>query len=892
MSHPFRIVALGAAASVVFFVVGCQGDGSDIGPRFEPLPDTSSKVNVYDDDNAGVAGARVTILGTGVATLTGRNGRGDLFARPAGRHLIRVEGGLAAASPGDRLGDFTAAMELVGDDLPVVFHLPNSGVGFAQTIPVGTLTGPVNLGNPFGLGGSLFFTNGSSVGATGGASTVQVETGMLKAEHLPGELPDGVLMGAALWVAPMDLTVSPGADLSVGYDLGVNGTVALYHLDPLTGAWTQMANGTAGAGVINAAAGVTSGGLWAFGTPVTTGSVRGRVVDAFSDPVIPVRDALVNVDGRWGRTEEDGTFVVSGVPATLGDNTTARSATVEFYAGGDWLPVIATTSVMMNGTFEVDVGDTTLDTLPANNMRIQQVKRARAESFRPARVSSLFGNVARATMSDADGRATLEDVPALWFGFQDAFPRDRVFAFYAQATGFSANGQRWLDAFQFYDEFAWFAGSRSSRVLITDAMGGGPLFLAGLVRGATVDSGFAGESREAGVLFSERAFDRRATASHRSERPGRVVVHAMSIDTPDGEKLEMPLQQALRTPLGQFDRHGLFAGTITGASGTATHELRATRRIALQEWWDAVAKGFPIPSALPIDTDPAMTHGDYRAGVDRSGGHIVVAELDTSAGRRLDKLAVAPELEPIEGGLTSLDIPMDHIANTTFTAPGVLTNLDATLAGFLAVDVALANSRNLAIDVVRGLDGNHSGDLSLLLPALDGDLAAWRWVTFVSATAAVAGGTKSQNALVEFDRNGPIQPPVMLPAPTITAPLDGGVVSASQFTVEFTLPPGTLYGHIELRSDNTAELLLWEAFVPPGTTSFEFVKLPDEVQNPLVTAKNYSLKVTAFGSTSGGGILATLENPYRSVTTFLQSIGEIERDVDTFSSFSIDVTSL
>lgn len=876
------------ALATVLVLAGCEGSGSDIGPRLAPLPEASSKVSVLSDGNAGVCGARVTIVGAGIEAITGRNGRAELFASPAGDRLVRVDGSAAAAQDGDRLGTLTVALPLPGGDVPRAFFLPDANAGGASTVAVGTQGTTTNVLAPASIGGQLVIQSGSSVGITGTAANVTVRTGALAPQHLPGQLPAGILFGAGIYIDPLDLTITPGADLTLGYDLGASGTVTLYRLDDATGTWLTAGTGTVGSGSITAAGAVTMGGLYAFGAPVTTGSVTGRVVDAASTPAISVFNALVNVDGRWGTTDGNGEFSVAGVPAFAGDNTTARSATIELFAGGTWLPAVATASVTMNGAGEADAGEIVFDTLRAGNIRVQQVKRARAERFRLQRVSSLDGGVTRATLSDANGQAIIEDVPARWFGFQDAFAKDRTFSFYSQATGFNAAGRRWLDIFQFYDEFTWFAGSRSSRVIISDAVGTGPVFDASLVRGSMAGEGFAGFSRETGLLFSERAFDGRATAVVRTAREGVTVIHALSIVRPDGEKLEMPLRQAYRTSLGRFDRHGLVAGTITGANGSATHELRATRRLRLREWWEEVVDGFTIPSALPVDVDPATTHGAFQVGIDKVGGNIVTAELDTSSGRRLDKLAVATGVAAQEGTVTALDVPLDHVANVTYTAAGALAALEPTLAGGFAVDLALSDRDGFAVDVTRALTGNHTvsgNDLALTLPALSGGLANWRWSALAKTSGTVAGNPATQAAFVQFDNNGSVGTPAILPLPTLTV---DGTPTTDSVMASFVLPANTFYGVLSLKAQSGSdELLLWDVYLPPDVTSFEFVRLPDQAATPLVPGRGYTLTLTAYGSSGNGGVIAQSDNTYRIVTTYLQSISATEWGVDAFSSVQV-----
>lgn len=875
-----------------FALAACSGRGSDIGPRLAPLPSESSKVNVFDDQNRGVVGAEVTIVGTPTRALTGPNGRGELFANPMGRVLLQIDGRDGAAANADLLGLLAVAMTLPGGDIPAVFHLPDVGASATATLNVGTQTGPSGVSNPFTSGGVLTISTGISVGMTNGASTVTVRSTSLAACHLPGDLPTGsaVLMSRGIFIDPPELTFTPGADILALDDLMAPGPVTLYRLDPVTGEWVTIGSGTPGGGVILAAGAITSGGLYAFGVAVTAGSVRGRILDSVG---VPVPDVIVSVDGREGRSDGSGIFVVGNVPATLGDGS-PRNAMIELFAGGSWLPSVATATVPMNGSAEVDVGDLTFDTFPAGNIRVQQVKRARPEPFRPAKLSSLFGSVAISTTSDALGQVVFEDVPAQWWGFQDAYPKDRFFAYYAQAVGFTDPGRRWLDAFQFFDESAWFTGSRSSRLLATDAVGGGPIFDATIVRGINDGGGFVGETREGGIVFAERSLEGRVTATLHTSRGGNDIIHAFSIDTPNGEHVELPMRQVLRAPLGAFDRHGLVSGTVLGANGSAQHRLRTTRRLELQDWWDQAFRGTPIRSALPIDIDPATTHGAFRAGVDRVGGHLVATEL--SAGPvTLQKMALATDMVPTEGVVSTLDLSLDHTANVAFAAPGALGSLDPLIgASTLTVDLALEQPSGRVIDVVQGLAGNHAvagADVTLTLPDLAGSIAGHSWLAMVGGSATGVGGTVTQRCMLRFagtTATGAVQ---LLPVPTIVAPAPAATVSSAGFAVQFVLPPNTQYATLELRSQTVNELLLWEVYLPSNKTEFTFNVLPPEADSPLLSGKTYDLTVSVYAAWNGS-LLDMSDNAYRDLTTYLQSIGPAERGVDAVSSRSIQVTTL
>lgn len=880
------------------FVACNSGDGSDIGPKFGALPTASSKVVVLDDQGRGVVGASVQLQGTSVRAFTGRNGRGDLQADPRGNLLVQIDGAAAVATEGDELGSLLVAMSSSGGDLTWPFYLPDVQASTGTAIPVGTQTVTTLIDDNATSGARVTIANGSSLGVTGGSATVTVRTGSLRSEHLTGSLPtsgaQAVLLGRGIYLDPPTFTCAPGATLDVTDDLALtSGTAQLYHLDPVTGAWGSVDTGiTSSGGRLVSTGTIERGGLYAFGTPVVAGAVRGRVVDARALP-LPLPGMAVTVDGRRATTASDGTFVVENVPATLADGA-PRSATIEVFAGGAWMPARATATASMAGAATIDAGDLALDTLPAGNIRVQMITRGRATALRRCAISAEVGGVALVTTSDENGQTVFEDVPAEWFGFQDAYPLDSSDNYYARGIGFLDQGRRWADANQFYDELGWFVGSRRSRVLITDAFGGGPILDATLVTGSTDNAGFFGYTSESGTLFVDRPMDGRATATFRSARNGRLIVHAYSIERPNGEHLELPLLQALRTPLGAFDRHGLVQGTITGADTGREHRLRNTRRLDLQEWWDDVVDGIPLPSSLPIDIDPATTHGTFRAGIATAGGNLAVSELSTSSGiTTLHKLGIAADLQPSEGQVVADDLPLILPAVATFVAQNAIVGLDpAIAASSLTFDLALQQPSGRVVDVVRGIGGNLSmigADLLLELPALNASLSGHQWIAVLRGSATSSGVTVTQRSLLRLASSGPTTAVPLFAAPTITAPAAGATVPATGFTVHFALPAGVLYATIELRSDTGAELHLWQVTLPPEATEFAFKTLPVEADSPLVAGKTYSLVLSAYRSLSGP--LVGKRDWYTELTSFVQTMGAVERGVDAVSSQTIQVTA-
>ncbi|HEX5050469.1 MAG TPA: hypothetical protein VFZ65_01735 [Planctomycetota bacterium] len=891
--------------AVAAVLAGCSGDGSDIGPDLPKLPAASCKAVVLDDLGRGVTGATVAVAGSAVRTITGRNGRGDFLANPTGRLSISVDGSAAAAVDGDRLATLRFALDVPGTDLPSVFYLPDLPDSASATLTVGTQTGATSVTST--AGAVLTVPAGSSVGLPSGAPAVVLRVGALQAQHLPADLPVAptgtFVFGRGIFVDPPSLTFTPPVDLDVDDDLGLGAATAqLYHLDPTTGQWSEVATGAASTGArITLAGAVATGGLYAFGAAAAATTVQGRAVGPAG---APLPDVLVVVDQWKTTTGIDGRFAVDGVAATLA-NGAPRAAVVELFAGATWLPARQGTTVPVSAA-STDAGDIMLDTLPAANVRVQQVLRGRADAFRPVRTSSLLGDVALATTGDANGQSLFEDLPTDWFGFQEGRPIDPFGVFYGQGIDFVDQGRRWHDSFHFLFERPWNLGSRRTRVLVTDSIGGGPL-KAAIVRGTVPGEGFLGLTEESGALFDDRDMGGRATASLRTARGSEALVYAFSIERPSGDHLELPLRRVLRPPLARFDRHGLVEGNLTGVDPSREHRLRVTRRISPGEWWADVAEGRPLVSSLPVDVDPAVTHGPFRVGVDAVGGNLAATELTTvSTVTTLQRMGLLVDFQPVEGGLVQRDIPLDLAADTTFTVGQALLALPAELVlGDLRLALALEQPSRRAVDVARDLGGNHAAngsDLVFTLPALTGPLAGHRWQTalqgsFPTSGYPASGSIASISARIDLPRPVPPLPGSLtsgsftfLDFPTVTAPVTGDVVPASGFTVQYSLPPRALYGSIELRSDAVggADALCWHVIVPPDLNQFTFTRLPAEAVTPLVAGRTYTLTVSAFRAQQ---VVALAEFPYFDLATLLQSVDEFERGVEQVSRRTIQITT-
>jgi hypothetical protein len=900
-------VAFAAAAAVV--VAGCDvGSGTELGPQLPLAPAFSSKAVVLDDDGRGVSAAVVEVGDRRV--VTGANGRGDLQADLRGRRLVRVDGAAAAASDGDRLGSYAVALTVGDADLPESLHLPDLRVG--ATVAFGAQAAATAVETA--AGDRLTIGAGTFVAVGAANTTIDVRLGVLQAVHLPGDLPQPAAPGTAhAWsrgvlVAPADVAFTPAAELSAPDELGVGGTsaaAALFRLDAATGEWTAVATAVVAAGGrLTATGAIAQGGLYAFAVAGPAGAVSGTVVDAGAPTAAPLAGALVRVDQRKTTTDAQGRFRVDGV-AVATPGGAARTAAIEAFAGGAFAPARAAASAPLVAS-ETVVPALVLDTRTAADFLVQQLRRGRATAFRGLRLSTLRGDFATATTFDADGVAVIEDVPTGFLGLLDSVPLDAARVQTTQVTRF-VRSARWDAAYSFLNDRNWDAGGRNTSVFACDEVGGGPLERAFVVEGDTPAQGLLGETRESGAIVSDRNFGGRVTVSRSNQVGGDLVVHARSIVDPYSDRVEAPLQVVRRSRVGAFDRHGLVGGALVGADPTRGHALRATRRIAAQEWWDEVVEGLAVASPLPVDVDPAVAGDRFLAGVPASGGNLAVAQFAEAAGapaapRTLARFGFAADVTPTQGARLDRDLPLAHVADATFPVPSAFAGAPAEVdPAALRLALALQRPSGAVVDVARGLTGNHArvgDDLVFTLPPLAGDLAGSSWLALLDGRfPGPAGTTLRTTSLVSLPRgSGPATYPRgdfrFRPFPTVSFPTTGAVVPASGFTAFFALPAGAMHAIVELRNvapdpdpdPTTSETLRWSVFAPPSAGGFAFVALPNGVATPLRAGRDYELTVAAC---YGDGSAVGPAPDYYAASAFLQSIGALERGVSHVAAVSV-----
>jgi hypothetical protein len=874
--------------------LACEGGGSDIGPSIAEIGDVDYRVLVQDDLGRPVVNAAVSIPGFAVAA-TGRLGRARITGRPSGNALITVDGTAASASDADRLGTIrVAALAPDGDELPYVVHLPDLASSAAVTVSAGMLAAPVAVDGVLGL------TAGTAV-VHGAATSIELRTATLAEGHLPGALPVPA-SGARLWsrglfIDPPDATFAPGGALSLPNDLGLPPSSAceLWGLDA-SGNWVLLGAGVADPSgtSINAAVGsIPGGGLYAFALPIaTTTTLSARVVDGV---IRPVAGAIVRVSSASTRTLADGSFTLPPI-AAVDASGAPRDVALEVNGGRDLLPLRAL------GAFTLVPGqqsltDVVLETAPVSIVRLQFVERGRAVANRRLRISTTQAPTVGVGVTDARGEATYEDQVTGFVGTLTSQIRNQASLFVTEVLSELPTGSHHVDLQIFAHEQGWLAArSRGgpTGTLVVDAVGTGPIRFASVVRGTIPGDGFVGQTEENGIVSTDYGNHSQATACIQTRATGLTVTSAFTLGEIDTSRIEIPLERARLMPAGAFDAHGLVSGQLVGGTaGAALRRVAATRAMDLEDWYDAVFEGEEI-SAVPRKVDPALTAGtDFTIGVPLPRGHLVAAEGMAAGGMfRLDRLGLLVGIEPTPGGEVRRDVTLDLVADTDFPVTGALVDLHPAIpVADLSFDLGIRLADGMIIDAVRDIDGNTSvsgTDVTFRLPALQGALAGARHLVAFGGSVTTGGKAIAQHTFIPLD--GPSGASVsFLGVPDIVTPLPGETVSSSGFTVQFTVPPDTLYTVVELRGQTAGEERVWTAVQPGTIDNFVFRMLPPQVPQPLAPGLTWTLKVTAARVQTGP--LTMHGQPYRSISQNWVGIGASEREVNGFSSTAIQITT-
>ena len=875
------------------------GSGSDIGPKLSIPPEIDYRVLVRDDLGRAVCNARVTVDGFGSA-VTNRAGRAEIPGRPAGTRVVRVDASSASATATDRLtGIAVSAAMPDGDALPYVLFVPDVAPSVGLTLPTGTLPGAVTLDDSATSGAIVAFASGTAVGH-GTASSVELRSGKLALGHIP-VLPVAAggtrLAGRAVVVDPADTTFAPGGSLSMPNDLGLPALdlARLFWLDPATGSWTDVGSGQvdgSGARIVAAAGAVTRGGLYTYAasTVAAPTTVVGRILDQAGEPAA---DVLLLAGEAKARSGADGRFVLGPISATNGSGG-VRALDLECFGGRDRRPQRTAKSLgLVSGT--VDAGDIRMEIPLTSRLRALLINRGLRVPNQRLRMSSLEGLSYGVAVTDALGEATFPEQESGISGAITTVPQDEDRVFLTEASVFANENQRTVNLRLFGRELDyWLGRGKGTVTYAVDQTGTGVVRRVAIIRGQTPGEGFVAETSESGYVNTDYGFVGEITGTIATGSDGRTVICASSFVDPDSGRAELPIERALRQPIGAFDPHGLLSGSLTGGgSGPKSRRVLATRRLGVDDWYDQAFFGNGEFGSTPMKVDPALTGTTpFLVGLPLPLGHVAAAEGTTAAGVfTLERIGFLSSVATPAGGQLQRDIPLSLPATTTYTAANALANLDPRLtASDFRFDLGVELGDYSVLQLVAGVGGNMSAtgsDVAFLLPDL-APAQARRWLLAFQGTQTAAGKTVSQKSYHPLSSTTG-SPTTLLAVPDIVAPAPGATVPANGFTVQYTVPPGTTYIQVQLRAVTGSELRVWNVVVHPDYLSYAFRLLPPQFLQVLKANVTWTLTVTA--ARIGQGPISLSTDPYRRALTHWVGLSAAQRTVDAMSSTSITVTT-
>lgn len=874
----------------------CTGEGSDIGPRLEPLPEDSYRLVVKDDAGRGVTSAVVTISGPQpVGDVTDRSGRADFYYRPAGRRLFGVDASWAAAAPGDRLGSLAFAADAQpSNQLPFVVYLPDlAGSAVVPLLP-GVLSAPITLDDSGWSGAVLDLPAGTDVDL-GSLPSALLSSGSLRADHVPPlRFTDGlpVLATRGIFVDPPIARFQPAGSITLPNDIALppNGSAVLYRLGPGDGEWRSVSVATADASgaTLVSPGGLVGGGLYVAAVPApSVATIIGRVIQQPLDGETSVlRNMRVRAGQVYGLADGNGNFVLDAVPVS--DAAGAPVDATLVLAGGREHRTTIEEFPARGGTAVIDLGTIESRASFATDARVLLIQRGRVAHGRAFAMGSTRTGTGDSGHTDEDGRLYLAGIDSGYAGFLSSAPDpQQLYSVQALEGIVRMDVRRNVDLQLFFARQSWIGSGGGVAVWPVDPVSRAPLDRVHMFRDRGAGDEFLDITKR-DQIDREDYGGSHAILTLQTSLEGRTVRSAYEVQSIFSGRIEVPMPRAQRAPLGNFDPFVTVTGDVTGVG--AVRSTLATGIVDQDAWLSAALDGRSLAAAAPVRLDPAAGGTAFLLGVPSAGGS-VIATTGTDAGGAtiLRDVAFADDvrLDPGVGHRIDLGTPIP--ADAGFTAPEALVGLDPRVPpDSFVYDLGIRMPSGRTLDVGRGFDGRglaQGTDVVFALPALTGRLAGARHLVLWRGEGVSQGVTVRQQAFIPFDSS--MRAPIpLLEVPQVDAPTPGATVSAAGFEVRYQLPPDTKYVVTMLRSVDQVEPVQWGVLAPNISTGTRFRRMPrgDEILVP----GRYTLEVTAV-RLERGTALDQFSQDYQAVVSRWMAIGPATRGVGGMSSVRFEI---
>jgi len=873
-----RFLTAASAVLLLFTALACDvGGGSQVPPFLPGGPESYVSTPVINEANEPIVGALASAEGGSNSAAALRNGRFYLPGQPIGQARLTVDPRNGTATGTDEYPVLVYRPGIQGGKVslmrPVV--LPDLTKGTSAVLVLGTLTAPVSVDASSSAGARLDLASGTVLGLGAKSGSIKVSLARVEKDQLPLVLPasaTGVLLaGRGIWLAPLDLGLTGGArTLTIDNDLGlgVGQKASLMRLDPVSGTWNQVGTGTVQSGgtqIQSDGGQLPGGGIYVFTTTVSVSTaVSGKVVDEAGKAIAGAH--VIVAEAAAVLTDAQGDF---NVPVVAQQNAGAAALQLPVLV----LPPLGYAPAVKRDSFAATPNATNTGTIQTQSYpvaNVQSIAVIRGRGLGHARILQGGGGQPPSVSQDQgsgdfstsvvtqSGVVTRRDVPLGWYRAWHSFEsngelfRQQDDLVINTNPDFEFNGMT-----LFVRTWPTSSGEANGRTVdfVVDAEGGAPL------EGAIVQSPTVATTTriatvpEVGSVFNDTNRFEDQTAVYESKLPGgQQLRSALTTASIDNFRVEYPLKTLQRPSLGKYRPFGLIDGKVLSSMSGQDRKALPQPGYSTNDWFGLALTGQRYVEDLPRLLEPSTTSQSYLLGLPTEKASFVVSEGVTNSGVYTpQRLGVLTGLRPRAGSRLVQDVDLSLALSAQVTLQNVLPSLDtgigtAALRYQLGATFGLAGALDL-LPVSAGVVASGT-DARVPVPPLTGPLAGANYLVAFGGTGVKSGATISQHLYLQTSQAS-VTPGIFLAPPAITSPAANSAVSKSGFKVSWTVPTGTYFLELDLRSVNGTDDRYWTVYLPADRTSFDFGPLVTTAPQILTGGRTWTLSLSAYSIDRG-----------------------------------------